>query len=71
VGLSSCVRLAFAALFIVDGTGHGRTPDVKAARRGDTHTEREEAGLEGSLMEDGTLREELTLDGGARAGVEA
>ena len=69
-GLSSHLRLAFAALFIVDRTGHGQTPDIKAAQCGDTCTEREEAGLEGLLMEDGMLQEEPTLEGGAKAGVE-
>ena len=70
-GLGSHLHLAFTALFIVDRTGHGQTPDVKAAQCGDTCTEQEEAGLEGSLMEDGMPQEELTLEGGAKAGVEA
>ena len=70
-GLSSCLCLAFTALFVVDRTGHGQTPNIKAAQCGDTCTEWEEAGLEGLLMEDGMLQEEPTLEGGAKAGVEA
>ena len=67
-GLDSRLRLAFATLLVVTvtaGHGHGRTADVKAAQRGNTRAEcKEGAELEGSVTE------ELTVEGGARPGVE-
>ena len=65
-GLDSCLHLAFATLLVVTGTaGHGcgQTADVKAAQCGNTCAEHKEgAELEGSVME------ELTVEGGARPG---